>query len=63
MGRGLSASVTKLRKLFVREVIADVFAEVFAFRFGGEKVSVLYWREIEVAIDLATMELQIKPSA
>ena len=49
--------------MFVQKVITDVFAEVGAFRIGIEKVlKVLRW-EVELAINLATVESQIKPSA
>jgi hypothetical protein len=39
------------------EVIADMFAEVRAFRFGSQKVTVLLRWEIEVAVDFSAAEL------
>ena len=48
--------------MFVRKEIMDVFAEVIAFRICIEKVSILLRWEIEVTINLATLESQIEPS-
>jgi hypothetical protein len=49
--------------MFVRKVVADVFAEVSALGIGFQKVSKLLRRKIEVAIDLAAVESKIEPSA
>ena len=42
--------------MFVAELFADVFAEVIAFGFGGHEVAISVGREIEVAVDFATLE-------
>ena len=48
--------------MFVQKVITDVFAEVGAFRIGIEKVLKFLGWEVEVTINLATVESQIEPS-
>lgn len=46
--------------MFAGEAVADVMPEVLAFGVCGQEVAVQFWREVQIAVEFAAAEAQIK---
>lgn len=48
------------RKAPVSEAVADVAREILALGIGRQKVTVLLWRKVEIAVELAATKKQVE---
>ena len=56
-----SASHTvRLANLFIEEFATNMRAKISTLGFSRKELLILMWRELEVAIDLAAVKLQIQ---
>jgi len=49
-----------MRKMLALEVIADLAGKISTFGVGGQEVTILCRREVQVAIDFAAMKDQVE---